>query len=67
MSKSTIDLRILKVVKKDFGRVSVIALGDLFQLQPVMDAYTFKELDNSQYSILPPNLWQEQCLSSMKL
>lgn len=42
-----------------FGGVSIVAIGDLFQLQPVMDGYTFKHLDNSEYSILAPNLWQE--------
>ena len=52
-------LKDIKGSKNDFGGVSVIAIGDLFQLQPVMDAYIFKDLDNSQYSILAPNLWQE--------
>ena len=37
----------IKGSKNDFGGVSVIAIGDLFQLQPVMDAYIFKDLDNS--------------------
>lgn len=52
-------LKDIKGSKNDFGGVSVIAIGDLFQLQPVMDTYIFKDLDNSQYSILAPNLWQE--------
>lgn len=39
--------------------MSIVAIGDLFQLQPVMDGYVFKNLDNSEYSILAPNLWQE--------
>ena len=42
-----------------FGGVSIIAIGDLFQLQPVMDSYIFKDMDNSEYSILTQNLWQE--------
>jgi len=42
-----------------FGGVSIIAIGDLFQLQPVMDDYIFKYMDNLEYSILAPNLWQE--------
>ena len=42
-----------------FGGVSIIAIGDLFQLQPVMNGYIFKDMDNSEYSILAQNLWQE--------
>ena len=49
----------IKGSKDDFGSVSIIAIGDLFQLQPVMDGYIFKDLDNSEYSVLAPNLWQE--------
>ena len=45
--------------KDDFGFVSIIAIGDLFQLQPLMDGYIFKDIDNSEYSILAPNLWQK--------
>ena len=45
--------------KEPFGGVSVIAIGDLFQLEPVMDRYTFKDLDNSKYAILAPSLWQD--------
>ena len=40
-----------------FGGVSIIAIGDLFQLQPVMDGYIFKDVDNSEDSILAQNLW----------
>ena len=35
-----------------FGGVRIIALGDLFQLQPVMDGYVFKDLKNSEYAAL---------------
>ena len=42
-----------------FGGVSIIAIGDLFQLKPVMDGYIFKDLDNSEYGVLAPNLWQD--------
>ena len=42
-----------------FGGVCIIAVGDLFQLKPVMDSFTFKETQNLEYSILAPNLWQE--------
>ena len=45
--------------KDDFGFVSIIAIGDLFQPQPLMDGYIFKDIDNSEYSILAPNLWQQ--------
>ena len=41
-----------------FGGVSIIAIGDLFQLQPVMDDYIFNDL-KTEYGILAPNLWQE--------
>ena len=30
-----------------FGGVSIVAIGDLFQLKPVMDGYIFKEMNNS--------------------
>nr|XP_058946351.1 uncharacterized protein LOC131774356 [Pocillopora verrucosa] len=45
--------------KEPFGGVSMIALGDLFQLEPVMDGYVFKDMNNSEYRALAPNLWQE--------
>ena len=41
-----------------FGGVSIIAIGDLFQLQPVMDDYIFNDL-KTEYDILAPNLLQE--------
>ena len=45
--------------KEPFGGVSMIALGDLFQLEPVMDGYVFKDMNNSEYRALAPNFWQE--------
>ena len=45
-----------------FRGVSIIAIGDLFQLQPVKDGRMvmyLKDMDNSGYGILAPNLWQE--------
>ena len=42
-----------------FGGASIIAIGDLFQLKPVMDSFIFKDMDNSEYGILAPNFWQE--------
>ena len=52
-------LKDIKGSSLPFGGVSIIAIGDLFQLQPVMDGYVFKHMDNCDYSILAPNLWQE--------
>ena len=37
-------LKDLKGSKDDFGGVSIIAIGDLFQLKPVMDGYIFTDL-----------------------
>lgn len=42
-----------------FGGVSLFAIGDLFQLQPVMDGYRFKNMGNDEYGVLAPNVWQE--------
>ena len=52
-------LKAIKGSKDNFGGVSIIAIGDLFQLEPVMDRYIFKDIDNSEYAILAPNLWQD--------
>ena len=37
----------------------MVFIGDLFQLEPVMDRYIFKNLDNSEYAVLAPNKWQD--------
>jgi hypothetical protein len=34
-------LKDLKGSKDDFGGISIITIGDLFQLKPVMDGYIF--------------------------
>jgi hypothetical protein len=47
----------IKGSKEDFGGVSMVVIGDLFQLEPVMDRYIFKNLDNSEYAVLAPNKW----------
>ena len=52
-------LKDIKGSKQDFGGVSVIGIGDLFQLQPVFDSYIFNDIQNSEYSILVPNLWKK--------
>ena len=37
----------------------IIVIGDLFQLEPLMDGYKFKHLQNSDYTVLAPSLWQK--------
>ena len=37
----------------------MVAIGDLFQLEPAMDRYIFRNLDNSEYGILAPNKWHD--------
>ena len=37
---------------------SLLPFGDLFQLQPVIGGYIFKDIYNCEYGILAPNLWQ---------
>ena len=51
-------LKDIKGCRQDFGGVSIIAIGDLFQLEPVMNSYTFKDFKNVDYAVLAPNLWQ---------
>ena len=41
-----------------FGGLSVIAVGDLFQLKPVFDGWIFKDLAN-EYSALALNIWKD--------
>ena len=52
-------LKDIKGSKDDFGGVNIIAIGDLFQLQPVFDGYVFNDIQGSEYSILLPNLWKK--------
>ena len=44
--------------KLDFGGVSIAAIGDLFQLQPVFDHYVFDSLE-TPYGPLACNLWNK--------
>lgn len=59
ISKFTTASKDIKGSSKPFGGVSIIAVGDLFQLPPVMDSYIFKDMNHSEYAILAPNLWNE--------
>ncbi|CAB3997280.1 ATP-dependent DNA helicase PIF1 [Paramuricea clavata] len=53
-------LKYLKGSKDDFGGVSIITIGDLFQLKPVIDGYIFNDLQSlNYYSVLAPNLWKK--------
>ena len=42
-----------------FGGISISAIGDLFQLQPLMDGYIFNDMDNDEYGILAPNQYDK--------
>ena len=52
-------LKDIKGCTEDFGGVSIIAIGDLFQLEPVMDGYIFKDLKNLDHAVLAPSLWHQ--------
>ena len=52
-------LKDIKGSRELFGGVSIIALGDFFQLEPVMDGYVFKDIKNSEYAALVPDIWKE--------
>ena len=57
---SFIDQRLqeLSGLKKPFGNVSIIAVGDLYQLQPIRDGWVFNDLKRGPSS-LAPNLWKD--------
>ena len=42
--------------KKPFGGKHVIAIGDFYQMKPVMDGYIFKN-SGKCYTTLAPNVW----------
>ena len=51
-------LQLLTGIKKPFGGISILAVGDFFQLKPVMDSWIFQDLKcNAQ--ALASNLWRE--------
>ena len=62
-------LKDIKGRKEAFGGVSIIAPGDLFQLDPVMDGYVFKDMKSSEYELSPPTCCRNflQCLNWTKL
>lgn len=55
-----INLRLQEVfaTEQPFGGVSIVAVGDLFQLKPVFDNWIFQQL-NDGYGPLATNLWQD--------
>ena len=44
--------------KLPFGGVNIICVGDLYQLQPVMQSYIFMDV-STEYGPLATNLWKE--------
>lgn len=55
-----LNLRLQQIMgtKEPFGGISVITVGDLFQLKPVFDRWIF-ENPNTCYSKLATNLWKD--------
>ena len=52
-------LKDIKGCTEDFGGVSIIAIGDLFQLEPVKDGCIFKGLKNLDYAVLASSSWHQ--------
>ena len=51
-------LREIFAINKPFGGVSVIVVGDLNQLQPVLDDWIFKPNKNNLADLLGYNIWE---------
>ena len=51
-------LKQLTGTNKTFGGISIIAVGDLYQLQPVGDSWIFNDLSHGP-QILAANLWKD--------
>ena len=49
-------LKDIKGSSLPFGVGSFVAVGDLFQLQLVMDGYIFKDMDNDEYGVLATDI-----------
>ena len=47
--------------RKVFGGLHVIAIGDFYQMAPVLDTYLFRD-DTSDYGALATNLWSSNML-----
>ena len=62
-----LNLRLQQIMgtKKPFGGVSLVTVGDLFQLKPVFDKWIF-ENSKDDYSALAMNIWQE-CFKMFEL
>ena len=62
-------LKDIKGSTEHFGGVCNIALGDLLQLEPVMDGYAFRDMKNSEYASLALTSGKNilQCLNWTKL
>ncbi|XP_062584589.1 uncharacterized protein LOC134246276, partial [Saccostrea cucullata] len=51
-------LQLLTGLKRPFGGISIIAVGDFFQLKPIMDGWIFQDLKQNAQA-LACNLWKE--------
>ena len=52
-------LKDIKGSSLPFRGITIIAVGDLLRLSPVMDSNIFKDMNHSEYAILAPDLWIE--------
>ncbi|PIK45268.1 hypothetical protein BSL78_17865 [Apostichopus japonicus] len=59
-----IDKRLQQIMgsKNIFGGVSIIAVGDIFQLKPVFDGWIFNDLTHD-YGPLASNLWKDHFMA----
>ena len=56
--KCNVRLQDIFGTKKPFGNKHVIAIGDFYQMKPVLDSYVFKN-SGKEYTALAPNVWCE--------
>ena len=60
-----IDTRLQQLTgtKKDFGGINIIAVGDFYQLKPVLDGWIFRDPETEKGPLsLACNLWKEHFL-----